>query len=297
VSTLGHQIQQTESRYRRCREQRENRAEHLDLLRRGRGGDWRQVDDPSRVLNRLISLDQQELAGDAMASLGPRRADRAAPEGVVPEVPVLERILAENDLLGVTFLLKGALVSRAVGRVAIRRGSRVVGFGTGFLVSPRLLLTNNHVLPDAASAATSTIQFNFFETDPGRPTRPVEFRLRPGEFFRTDPGLDFTLVAVESRAGDAALAGRGWIPLVAGSGKAVVGERVNIIQHPGGEPQQVAVHQNEIVDVVDDFLHYSTDTERGSSGSPVFNERPAPRRRRPGPGHRRRSRPHRRPGR
>lgn len=272
MSTLAQQIQETEARYHRCEEQRERRAAHVEQLRKGEGGDWREVDEPERVLSRLIALGQHDLAGEAMASTSTRQIRIQRESTAAPEVSVLERVLAENNLLGVTFLLKGALQSRAVGRVSIRRRGRVVGFGTGFLISPRLMMTNNHVLSSESSAAGSAIEFNFFEVEPGRPTAAVAFGLRPGELFITDRRLDFTVVAVEPRAGDQDLASRGWVPLIESSGKAVVGERVNIIQHPGGEPQQVAVHQNQIVDLVEDFLHYSTDTERGSSGSPVFND-------------------------
>jgi len=51
-----------------------------------------------------------------------------------------------------------------------------------------------------------------------------------------------------------------------------VGEWVNIVQHPGGEPQKVALRENEVVDVFDDWMHYTTDTGPGSSGSPVLND-------------------------
>jgi endonuclease G, mitochondrial len=51
-----------------------------------------------------------------------------------------------------------------------------------------------------------------------------------------------------------------------------VGEHVNIIQHPNGEPKQLALRENQTVDLLDDFLHYQTDTAPGSSGSPVFND-------------------------
>ncbi len=67
------------------------------------------------------------------------------------------------------------------------------------------------------------------------------------------------------------LTDRGFIPLIAESGKALIGEPVNVIQHPAGGPQQIAIRNNNITDIVDDFLHYAADTEPGSSGSPVFN--------------------------
>jgi hypothetical protein len=40
---------------------------------------------------------------------------------------------------------------------------RLAGYGTDSLVSPQLVLTNHHVLPDAESAASSTIEFIFQE--------------------------------------------------------------------------------------------------------------------------------------
>jgi len=47
----------------------------------------------------------------------------------------------------------------------------------------------------------------------------------------------------------------------------------NIIQHPGGERKQLTLRENRIVDVLPEFLHYTADTEGGSSGSPVYNDR------------------------
>ena len=51
----------------------------------------------------------------------------------------------------------------------------------------------------------------------------------------------------------------------------IVGQWVNIIQHPNGERKQLALRQNNIIDMLDDFLQYETDTAPGSSGSPTFS--------------------------
>ena len=48
-------------------------------------------------------------------------------------------------------------------------GGRLQGYGTGSLVSPSLLLTNHHVLPDAETARTSIIEFNYQDGIDGRP--------------------------------------------------------------------------------------------------------------------------------
>ena len=52
----------------------------------------------------------------------------------------------------------------------------------------------------------------------------------------------------------------------------IKGEYVNIVQHPNGEPKQLALRENQLVDVLENFLHYQTDTAPGSSGSPVFSD-------------------------
>lgn len=47
--------------------------------------------------------------------------------------------------------------------------------------------------------------------------------------------------------------------------------RLNVIQHPKGRKKEVVVQQNEITDVHTNVIHYYSDTDYGSSGSPVFN--------------------------
>ncbi len=261
------QIRQCESRYYGHNEQREKRAEVLEKLRKGEGGDWTALDEPSRLRRRVGGLGITAPAEEGFVSLPSTEEHRPVPR-------LLERIIETNELLSSSFLLDGAGLARSVGRVVIRSANNtVVGFGTGFLVSPRLVMTNNHVLETALVASNSLIQFDFRERRDGTVSPSSDFRLRPNVFFLTNVHLDFTLVAIEpvNAQGDQAAA-RGWTPLIAESGKAIVGERVNIIQHPGGEPQQIALRENEIRDVVDDFLHYSADTLQGSSGSPVNND-------------------------
>ena len=51
-----------------------------------------------------------------------------------------------------------------------------------------------------------------------------------------------------------------------------VDDRVYIIQHPSGAPKKIGMIHNVVRSVDDDVVQYLTDTEGGSSGSPVFNE-------------------------
>lgn len=184
---------------------------------------------------------------------------------------VLERIIGTPDFVGINYLETGVRAAHAVGRVNIRDGSgKVVGYGTGSLVAPHVLLTNHHVLSDAATAARSVIEFDFEDGPDGQPRQSRNFTFAPEVLFVADEPLDFAIVAVEP--GAAALAGYGFNPLIEAEGKAIIGEFVTIVQHPRGERKQVALRDNRIVDVVEEMLHYEADTEPGSSGSLVFND-------------------------
>lgn len=226
------------------------------------------ADEPVRVATRIDRLSHHYRD---IHPIDPAALTAADPAAVSAAVAVLERIIQTNDLLPVGYLEGGAAAARAVGRVVVRdeRG-RLDGYGTGSLVCPELLLTNHHVLGDAGTAGSSSIEFDYQDGVDGSP-RPLQaFPLDPGRFFFADRELDFALVAV--KAAPAELARFGFNRLVAPEGKAIVGDFVTIIQHPGGEKKQVALRENRIVDVLESFLHYQTDTEPGSSGSPVFND-------------------------
>ncbi|MCD7035662.1 DNA/RNA non-specific endonuclease [Metabacillus sp. GX 13764] len=186
----------------------------------------------------------------------------------------LERIINRDDLFPISYLEAGLRAGKSVCRIEVRDNiGRILGYGTGFLVSPSLLLTNNHVLNDAAAAEFSLAQFNY-ELDLELKEKKIEnFRIDPKRFFLTDEKLDYTLVAIEETSSNGTPVSHfGYLPLYAKSGKALVGECASIIQHPSGAPKSVALRDNQITDVFDDFIHYSSDTKEGSSGSPVMND-------------------------
>jgi endonuclease G len=209
-------------------------------------------------------------------------ATAAAPEPVNAEDitdQLVERVIDEtNDLLSIEFFEMGLLAARCVGRV-VTRGTSGTRFGTGFLVAPGLMLTNQHVLRTAEDARASVLELDYEDNRIGE-AKPVHtFSLLPDRFFLGDEHLDFAIVAVDLSCvdGDAQLDSFKVLPLIDAQGKTRVGDPVNIVQHPGGRPKQVVVRNNEILDLpesrdVDDFVHYKADTEQGSSGSPVFND-------------------------
>jgi endonuclease G, mitochondrial len=297
-------IQETEARLTERKPVRE------DNLRKMRSKMWLEVDTPNRVRKRLqrlgrvsggggkepgppdswatagwpsgtvqrvgeltitIRLDQRG-GNDGTAGAGPHGAGAVTDETDGTEF--LERIFGENNLISVSFLAAGLTVAATVGRVHMNTAEgRYAGFGTGFLVSPRLLITNNHVIGDAGSAARTLVEFNYQEGPDGQLQPSVIFNLDPQAFFVTDKPLDYTLVAVKETAPNGTpLSSFGWNRLIEGEGKILLGEYVNLIQHPLGGLKQLALRENRLIDLLENFLHYDADTAAGSSGAPVFND-------------------------
>ncbi len=246
-----------------------------------------------------------------------------------PEVPVeasaavveldevfdIERIIGVNNLLPVHFLEEGAVVQRAVARVTLKQAYSGLpagsGWATGFMVSPSLFLTNNHVIPDKAFAAKVEAQFLYQYDYLGNLQAVDAYQFDPDSVFRTNATLDYTLIRMKKRcrldllrpadtlitngeaptvidpgglrpidpiipppriwwlcrhAGDV----HGYIQL-RDSLSYAVNQHLNIIQHPSGRHKEVALQQNQITNIYTNHIRYTTDTEPGSSGSPVFN--------------------------
>jgi endonuclease G len=164
---------------------------------------------------------------------------------------------------------------RPVARIVELRGAGVqpVGFATSFLVTPQLLLTNHHVFPSIADTVGTGANFLYEQSDRGL-ENGVLFEIDAGVFYLSDEKLDFALVGVKPRSLDGrSIDEFGIVTLIEATPKILIGQRVNIIQHPDGGPKQYATTQNRLIDLLDDgFLHYETDTLEGSSGSPAFSE-------------------------
>jgi endonuclease G, mitochondrial len=247
---------------------RDTTRERREVKRRQKAEGTRVVDTPERVRARATRLVQAgELSPEAVVQA-------VAPgEAVEPHV-LLERIIdASNDLQAANFLTRGGRAARTVARISYDRRGRLVPAGTASLVGSRLLLTNNHVLPDMATAEQAVAEFNA-EVDLDNVTEAiVAYRLDPQVLFLTDEHLDYTLVAVRVEAGTKPPGEElGWNRLVAQQGKLAIGEPVNVVGHPMGRLKEIAIRHNATLVLLDEFLHYATDTEPGNSGSPVFND-------------------------
>ena len=151
------------------------------------------------------------------------------------------------------------------------RGRLNAWTGTGFLVGEGLLLTNHHVLNSTDVAEEAKAIFAFEENADANSGELPTFQLRPDRLFLTSPaidGLDYTFVAIDGNPEEQF----GFIEMYRGAFATDFMKRANIIQHPDGRPKEVVLQDNRVLP--DDhplFLHYTTDTEGGTSGAPVFD--------------------------
>ncbi|MDU8909686.1 DNA/RNA non-specific endonuclease [Aestuariicoccus sp. MJ-SS9] len=219
--------------------------------------------------------DYQELLREANLPDKDRRL--RARRHMVPEDDerAFERILGRSNLFPVNFLSRGAAKAQAVAKIQLFvRGGIPVGSGSGFLVGPGLMLTNNHVLSSRQAASRAKAIFNYQDDDSFQPMPTQTFDITGDVFFTSDRhALDFTFVSVrmDNDRGET-LDPFGSFTLIEESGKAVKGEPVSIVQHPRGDRKSIALRDSTIVGVKGDFIYYSTDTEPGSSGAPVLND-------------------------
>jgi len=192
-----------------------------------------------------------------------------------------ERIIGESDLTSINYLDRGRRAAAAVCRIQVPSDSG--GWcGTGFLIAPRLLMTNHHVLGSRDEAGQAEAEFGYEHDLDGVLLEPVSFNLQPHEVFYADAELDVAIVAVAPKSSTGTPIERyGWLPLIPLRGKTADREWVTIIQHPQGGPKQIAIRSNQIIHLpksavkgvnLDHFIHYLTDTEPGSSGAPVLND-------------------------
>jgi S1-C subfamily serine protease len=136
--------------------------------------------------------------------------------------------------------------------------------GTGFRISEDRLLTNWHVL--IFGAATSVNAEFGFEDDGrggGLASRSIACDAATIE---GNAALDWGVIKVAAPMPDSV----GTISL-SGAAVPVIDEPAFIIQHPGGGRKRVGYVRNQVTRVTDTVLQYLTDTQSGSSGSPVLN--------------------------
>lgn len=180
-----------------------------------------------------------------------------------PSTTQLEKVLGMRSAFVDPVTLPAVIAAaRSVVRIA---ASFDVGpkYGTGFLIAAGRVLTNHHVLYENGKAASALEVWLDYESDAaGAVPAPVVVGAEVGSIrgVKADDVGVFDLSAALDRA-----------KLELSEQPAQVEAKVAIVQHPMGMPKQIAFHT--VVDVKDGLVRYLTDTEPGSSGSPVLNRR------------------------
>ena len=217
-------------------------------------------------------------------------ADPAAEPEFDPTVgdqAALEQIVnSEDNFLDIDTLAGAIYSAQAVGHIELPRGR---AHGTGFLIAPDLILTNFHVFKSKDVLSSAVIRFDYNANADGVVTQGRVFEFSPDLYVSSpDKELDFALVRVKGEPlaerkmepGDEGLGylellrrGRHRGYLLLSPSLIVEHERVNIIQHPNGNPQKVVLTQNYVLaNMSAERVHYLADTQPGSSGSPVLNQ-------------------------
>ncbi|MGH3859077.1 trypsin-like peptidase domain-containing protein [Actinokineospora sp.] len=201
----------------------------------------------------------------------------------------LEVVIFEDDTLDVAFLHTGTDVSRSVAKLVVHRhfdgvpatlagNAPDIGHGSGWMIAPTLLITNNHVVnarvgsePDA-SAADFDLQgkairalFDFYTPD-----ATVHTAVSAG-CVAHDKALDYAILRLAPDTSPRPPLRLRTSPILKPKDRALR-ERVNVLQHPGGNPMRLGFRNNFVVTGTADRLSYLTDTAGGSSGSPICDD-------------------------
>ncbi|MFE3928016.1 trypsin-like serine peptidase [Streptomyces sp. YIM B13508] len=225
---------------------------------------WRESADQIERTRRAVRSRNPELANskDEIARRKKRLAEHHDREGIVDV----------DDSVWASFFSRGLIVSQAVGRVVVpQRHNPPDALGTGVLVAPGLLMTNNHVLPFRALPSEAAVEFAFEHDENGQEREYHTYRFAPDCWF-TDEELDFTVLAVSEVDGRLPGEVYGWVPLIEETGKVIRGDALNVIHHPRGYRKRMSIRENRMVAEDELWLRYTTDTQGGSSGAPVFND-------------------------
>lgn len=160
----------------------------------------------------------------------------------------------------------GKLVELAPAVCLLRVASAAGEFyGTGFRISTDRVLTNHHVAFPQGQPPTQIHADFGFDVDASGGSLAVKSLSADTASIVADQADDWAVVHVADM--DPA-----W-PVIdlAAAPDPKAGDPAYILQHPNGQRKRLGFVRNTITDLDPRFVRYLTDTEPGSSGSPVFD--------------------------
>lgn len=217
------------------------------------------VDELVTASGHIIAADLVSSDATAVATF-----NNFSPDG--REERVIDR--GRPTFVDVAFLSLAVDKARSVCRLSTRF-SQGEGSGTGFRVGPKHILTNHHVLFDTERndqrIDSAEAWFNYEVDERGLLKDWVRIECDPASIV-TDKADDWALIRTVDPIPDDFPP----LPLV-GAREPRVDDRVCIIQHPNGLAKKIAFQHNLVREVTPEVLQYWTDTDAGSSGSPIFD--------------------------
>lgn len=204
----------------------------------------------------------------------------------LPEVTRKEVIVGRDDTVEFDFLNRALATGRSIARILVPRfingsqaklasGEPWLARGTAWVIGSKLVITNHHVInarsdgeEDASDtdlnrqAELSTVEFDFDRPDAAKTSCAVEALIHASK------SLDYAVLRLTSDPGRQAI-GVNPEPVRMTATSYIA---VNIIQHPRGEAKRVAFRNNLVTAADNEVIRYFTDTDLGSSGSPVCDD-------------------------
>ena len=194
-----------------------------------------------------------------------------------------------NELLDARYISGAYEIQKCVGRILTQSDEA----GTGFRISKSLVMTAAHVLK---SSNRGHIQFHYYEPHlpqtPGDtvPNIPTSFALDPDSLYYANEALDFAIIAISVNETEKELESVGMVSYVF-EAITSTGSHTNIFSFPRGGTMKVSLRKNIAVEkpekpvammvdktsigpeLSESNIVYEADTEPGSSGSPIFNDK------------------------
>jgi endonuclease G len=247
---------------------------------------WRKVIDKARQTDKLrplldavvasgddaVAVRVKELIGDVPVIAPPPPEVQGPAWKNFDDRDALERqIMAEPTLLDIAFMRRGLELAPAVARFLVTLAGGQY-YGTAWRIGDDLMLTNHHVLfndEDHGGGPATRVEawFGYEKDFAGRVLAHSVVMGKPDTIVG-ELEHDWAVIRMDG----ALPANTPIVSLKPPTAPVEVDDRVYIIQHPNGLPKKIGMIHNVVRHVDDDVVQYWTDTEGGSSGSPVFNE-------------------------